>query len=340
MKAFRERSPRAVAAATAAVLVAVTVVTVYSNRLPLLSAPTVGYHAQLANADQLAAGDEVTVAGVKVGTVTGLQLTGSTVRLDFDVQPGVRLGRATTANVKILSLLGQEYVQLSPEGPGRLAPGATIPLKRTTVTQTLVNSVVHLGSETGQIDLPQLQHALTVAEQAASATTPGDTAALVSGLGRLATIVASNQDQLAQLVQAADQVAGTLGANNGQIVQLVDQGSVVLSVLRQRQAAIDQLLAATQRLAREVSTIITSTHANLTGLLANLDTVSANLATQSSPIASTLPLLSAFSTFAANAAGTGPYLDIVAPTILLSDGITAACAAAGGPNPTTGCNLP
>ncbi|MDA8273999.1 MAG: MCE family protein [Actinomycetota bacterium] len=340
MKNFSERSPKRVALGTAVALLAVAAVTFSANRLPVLSSPHDTYHAQLANADQLAAGDMVTVAGVKVGAVTGLHLDGSSVRLDFEVNPGVHLGRSTTLAVETLSLLGQEYVQLAPQGPGHMAPGSTIPLARTTVTRTLLNSVTQLGSETGHIDEAQLQRALAVADQAASSVSPGALSAVVAGVGQLSTIVTDNQDQLAKLVQATDQVAGTLSGNDAQLVQLVDQSRTVLGVVRQRQTAIDQLLAATQALSTELSTIITSKHADLAALLANLRSVSANLAHESSTLASTLPLLSAFSTFTANAAGNGPFVDVVAPTILLSDGVTAACGAQGGPNPLTGCNLP
>lgn len=340
MKRFSERSPRRVALCAAAALLVVAAITFSANRLPVLSSPSDTYHAQLANADQLASGDMVTVAGVKVGAVTGLHLDGSSVRLDFEVGPAVHLGRSTTLAVDTLSLLGQEYVQLAPQGPGRMAPGSTIPLARTTVTRTLLNTVTQLGSETGHIDEGQLNQALAVADQAASSVNPSSLAAVVAGVGQLSTIVNDNQDQLATLVSAADQVAGTLSGNDTQLVQLVNQSGTVLGVVRQRQAAIDQLLAATQSLSGELSTIVTSKSANLTALLANLRAVSANLAQESSTLASTLPLLSAFSTFTANAAGNGPFVDVVAPTILLSDGVTAACGSAGGPNPLLGCTLP
>lgn len=340
MKNFRERNLKAVAAASAAVLLAAALAAFYSSKLPFLASNQHTYHAQLADAGQLAPGEDVTVAGVKVGSITGLHLHGDYVRLDFKVDDGVRLGDSTTLEVKVLSLLGQEYVQLTPRGGTPLAAGATIPLAHTTGAQTLVDTLTNLGAETGQIDQAQLQKALQVADQAVTASTPTQTAALVEGLGRLSTIVAGRQSQLAQLVGSAQQVAGTLSANDTQIVQLIGQSNLVLEVLQQRQVAIQQLLLATQSLASQVSTIITSKQANLGALLTNLDTVTANLAKESSTISSALPLLAGFSKFAANAAGSGPYVDTIDPVILLSDGVAAACAQPGRVNPTSGCNLP
>lgn len=340
MKTFRERNLKLVAASTAAVLVIAGLVAVSSSRLPFLAPSQHAYHAELAAAGQLAPGEDVTVAGVKVGTVTGLHLEGDYVRLDFKVDHGIDLGDSTTLEVKVLSLLGQEYVQLTPRGTSPLSPGATIPLARTSGTQTLVDTVTNLGAETGQIDQAQLQKALQVADQAASASSPTQTAALIEGLGRLSSIVADRQKQLDQLVGSAQQVAGTLSGNDTQIIQLIGQSNLVLDVLNQRQSAIQQLLGATQALARQVSDIITSKQADLGSLLANLDSVSANLAKESSTIASSLPLLSGFSKFAANAAGSGPYVDVIDPVILLSDGIAAACAKPGVYHPTSGCALP
>ena len=340
MKSFGERNLKAVAVVTAAVLVVAGLAAVYSSKLPFLAPSQHTYHAQLAAAGQLAPGEDVTVAGVKVGSVTGLHLEGDYVRLDFKVDHRVDLGDTTTLEVKVLSLLGQEYVQLTPHGSAPLHPGATIPLARTSGTQTLVDTVTNLGAETGQIDQAQLQKALQVADQAATASTPTQTAALIDGLGRLSAIVAGRQSQLAQLVGSAQQVAGTLSANDTQIVQLIGQSNLVLDVLNQRQAAIRQLLGATQALAHQVSAIITSKQADLGALLANLDSVSANLAKETSTIASALPLVSGFSKFAANAAGSGPYVDVIDPVILLSDGIAAACAKPGVYHPTTGCALP
>ena len=93
-----------------------------------------GYHAVFSNISGLKAGNFVRIAGVEAGKVGDLTLhRDGTVSIDFTVDKGVRLSEGTKAVVRYENLIGDRYLALE-EGPGpprRLAPGATIPLART-----------------------------------------------------------------------------------------------------------------------------------------------------------------------------------------------------------------
>ncbi|OBJ51637.1 MCE family protein [Mycobacterium sp. 1423905.2] len=92
------------------------------------------YHALFTNISGLKAGNFVRIAGVEVGKVGDLTLNrDGTVHIDFAVDRGVRLTEGTKAVVRYENLIGDRYLALE-DGPGpprRLAPGATIPLTRT-----------------------------------------------------------------------------------------------------------------------------------------------------------------------------------------------------------------
>src|ERR1700729_2131295 len=127
MKRFRERN-RALTGLVGTVVGLVLVVGALEfPRLPLIH-NNATYSADFASAGGLAAGDIVTVDGVKVGAITGMALDGARVRISFTVA-GVRLGSATTAAAKVLSPVGTEYMELSPSGAGSL--GGPIPEART-----------------------------------------------------------------------------------------------------------------------------------------------------------------------------------------------------------------
>jgi phospholipid/cholesterol/gamma-HCH transport system substrate-binding protein len=338
MKPFRERNQKAVAVGSAAVIVAAVLLALNFSKLPV--APrTDRYHADLADAGQLVKGEEVTIAGVRVGTIEGLHLEGAHVRLDFDVSSGTQLGTRTALRVKILSALGQEYAQLTPAGPGRLPPGSTIPLSRTSGTQTLIGTVNDLGSEVGRIDIAQLQQALRVTADNVTATSPAQTAAVIAGIGRLSVIVADRQNQLAQLVTQAQSVTATIAAHRNQLVDLVGQSDLVLQVLQQRQADIKALLDAIAPLSQRISQVLTDKDANLGTLLANLNTVTANLAHESGSITAALPLVAAFTKYAANATGSGPFADGITPTLLIPDNIIEQCAKPGALSATPTANV-
>jgi phospholipid/cholesterol/gamma-HCH transport system substrate-binding protein len=110
-------------------------------------------------------------------------------------------------------------------------------------------------------------------------------------------------------------------------VNLVSQGNLVLQVLNDRRQVIDQLLQTTTALSKTLSGILTNDGGTLNALLTNLQTVSALLAHDSSSIGAAMPLLAAFNRYAANVTGSGPFVDVAIPTLLLPDNVIAQCGA-------------
>ncbi|MEZ0362555.1 MlaD family protein [Mycobacterium sp. pUA109] len=81
------------------------------------------YTAHLSTAGGVRPGDEVRIAGINVGAVTGIRLRGTEVEMTFDVEHSVPVGSESTLEVKMLTPLGGHYVALDPKGD--------IPLGRT-----------------------------------------------------------------------------------------------------------------------------------------------------------------------------------------------------------------
>ncbi|MCU4184184.1 MCE family protein [Acidiferrimicrobium sp. IK] len=328
MKPFAERNPRYVGVMVLIAVLAVVAGALDFSKIGFLHHDS-AYHAQLADAGSLVPGEQVTVAGTRVGSVTGLHLDGDRVRLDFTIRSGLKLGSLTTLSVKILSPLGQEYVQLASAGPGVLRPGATIPLRRTSGTATILSTLDQAGTTLGSIDEGQLAKSLAVVSQDLSGTTPSATAAVIKGLGRLSDVIVNRQSELAQLVDETNQVVATLDDHRGQLVDLIGQAGLVLQVVQERQSDIKQVLDATTALSNAVSQIITNKQANLSALLTNLKTVSGVLANDSGNLAKAVPLLSGLASYLSNATGSGPYFDAIAPTLLVDDHLVAQCTKPG-----------
>src|ERR1044072_7408921 len=72
-----------------------------------------GYHVQLTDASGLHKGNMVQVAGVRVGRVNALHISGDHVTVDFDVKDAA-LGTKTRASVQVLNLLGEKYLEVTP----------------------------------------------------------------------------------------------------------------------------------------------------------------------------------------------------------------------------------
>ena len=337
MKRFSERNRVVIAVVGSALLVVVALGAINFSKLPLINDHT-GYGAAFLDSAGLAQGDPVSVAGVDVGTVSGLSLSGSHVLVQFTVQNGVRLGDRTNAAAKVLTPLGQEYLDLEPAGTGQMTAGAVIPQSRTHETQTIV-STIRAGANVVQgINLQQLEQAMTVTSQDLEAVPPGATSSLLKGLSQLSDVIASRSSELAQLVQNVSQLTATLHQHGTQLFSLIGQSDLVLQVLNQRHAAIDQLLKSSAALTQQLEALLAAHQAQIGPLLSDLQTVSGVLAKDGSDIGAAIPLLTAANKYLANVTGSGAFGDFVMPAALIPDNIIAQCSKPGAINPITGCN--
>lgn len=330
MKKFRERNLMVIAAITLALLLIGG-----WFALNFAKYTETAYSCDLQTAVGLQSGDVVTIAGVRVGSVTGLALDHGVAKISFEIGRGYRLGSTTSAVVKVLNPVGVEYIELVPSGPGHLR--GTIPVTRTTVPGTLVSDLNGLTEDTSQTNLPQLVRALQVLTQTFAANSPAETRAALDGVASLSAVLAADQQQIEQLVTQADQLTSVLNGNSSQLVALIGQSALVLQVLQQRQAALNQLLTTTTRLTEQIDHVIGGDRAILDPLLQNLQVVSAELARDSANVGQALPLLAAFSRYSANVTGSGPYADFVAPTLIVPDNLIDQCAAIATVTAEQGC---
>lgn len=338
MRHFRERNQLVLGASSLIAIVLLVLAALNYDRLPLVHRQTT-YTADFANRGGLVTGNNVTIAGVKVGTVTGLALAGDHVRVRFTVDNGITLGSRTAASAKVLAVVGTEYLELRPDGTGRL--DGSIPVSRTSVPFTFVDALQKLSTQEQQLNLATLQKSLQVGTDVLSGTTSADTTAALDGLARFSAVLAQRKEELSTVVTAGAGLAQTLSDHRDQLVDLVGQGDVVLQVLQQRRAALQQLFQGTTQLSEQLSHLVGGNREQLRSLLADLQTVSSLLAKDTSAIDQALPVLGAFSRYAANAAGSGAFVDAAIPTMLLPDSYLAQCRSAAAypapADPTVGC---
>jgi phospholipid/cholesterol/gamma-HCH transport system substrate-binding protein len=337
MKRFSERNKIVMAVIGSALLVIVALGAINFSKLPLINDHT-GYGAAFADSAGLVQGDPVSVAGVDVGTVSGLSLSGSHVLVSFSVQNGVHLGDRTAAAAKVLTPLGQEYLDLKPAGSGQMAAGAVIPEQRTQETQTVVSTIRSGANIVQGLNLHQLEQALSVTDQDLEAVPAGATSQLLQGLSQLSNVISSRSSELSQLVQNVSQLTSTLQQHGTQLFSLIGQGDLVLQVLNQRHTAIDQLLKSTAALTQQLQALLAAHEAQVAPLLSDLQTVSGVLSKDGSDIEAAIPLLTAANKYLANVTGSGAFGDFVMPAALIPDNIIAQCTKPGATNSVTGCN--
>jgi phospholipid/cholesterol/gamma-HCH transport system substrate-binding protein len=340
MRKFREMNLYGVAAVAAVVFVVAAYLALNFSHLPLISHQRT-YRADFASAIGLQKGDVVTIAGVRVGAISGMSLRdtprGTVAEVSFTVNGGPPIGQGTTVDAKVLNPVGVEYIQLTPKGPGRQR--GPIPTSRTTIPGTLVEDLNQLTTQTQQTNIPQLVKALSVVSDTLAANSPAQTKAAIDGVSKLSAVLAGRQDELTQLVNQADQLTQVLNSRTSQLVDLLGQADLVLQVLNQRKAAIDNLLKTTSQLTGQIDHLIVGDRSVLDPMLANLQAVSAFLARDSHNLSAAIPLLAAFSRYSANVTGSGPFADFVAPTLVVPDNLVAQCAKIANLDPQRGCRV-
>ncbi len=140
------------------------------------------YQAQFADAGGgLAPGNDVTISGIKVGSVSAVALEGRNAVVTLTVDGTVTLGSDTTAHVRTGTLLGGErVVTLESKGEGALRPMDVIPVSRTASPYSLTEAVSDLTTNTAGTDTASLNQSLdtlsaTLDEVAPAARPPPST---------------------------------------------------------------------------------------------------------------------------------------------------------------------
>lgn len=102
------------------------------------------YTAHLSTAGGVRPGDEVRIAGINVGQVSGIRLSGTEVEMKFDVQQSVPVGSQSTLEVKMLTPLGGHYVALDPKGEVPL--GRTVLPAQNTSTPFEISDIIQTAT--------------------------------------------------------------------------------------------------------------------------------------------------------------------------------------------------
>lgn len=307
MKSFGERNPLTVAVVGLLAIAILFLGTFYSQDLPIIGSGAT-YSADFSEAAGLQAGNEVRVAGVKVGTVRSVGLQGTHVLVKFRVK-NAWLGDQSTAAIKIKTLLGQKYLAIDPQGSSRLKSGNPIPLTRTTSPYDVTQAFEGLGSTVGQIDTKQLAQSFETISDAFK-NSPASVRSTLQGLTALSKTISSRDAQLTTLLNNTKQITQTLSDRDSQFQSLINDGNLLLAELQQRRDAITDLLTGTRQLSVQLSGLVADNEKTLGPALTQLDTVTTVLQQNQDNLDNALRLAGPYYGLLDNALGNGRWLDV------------------------------
>lgn len=274
-------------------VIGLVVMSVVYMKLPtLVGVGDMGVTVELPEAGGLYRFGNVTYRGIRVGKVTGVELTQDGVRARLAIDSSHRIPADLTAEVRSVSAVGEQYVDLLPrtDSPPYLYDGATIERVDTSVPQPVGPMLDKLSALVDTIpkdDLRRLLDEMFTGVNGAgpdldSLLTSAETlTAEMNGVGDATrTLVQDAQPLLDSQVQSADairiwtrataDVTGQLVANDPQIRQVLHSGPAM---------------------ADEVAGLLDGLHLTLPVLLSNLTSVGQLAVTYNASLEQLLVLL-------------------------------------------------
>uniref|UniRef100_A0AAU2UYB7 MCE family protein n=1 Tax=Streptomyces sp. NBC_00003 TaxID=2903608 RepID=A0AAU2UYB7_9ACTN len=303
---MKERNPVAVSLVGLLLLALIGVAAYNADALPFIGGGT-AYSADFSESAGLRDGDEVRIAGVKVGEVSGVSLVGAKVKVTFKVKHAW-IGDASTAAIAIKTLLGEKYLAIDPLGTGKQDPGSRIPLARTTSPYDVTQAFEGLSNTIGDIDTARLAKSFETISDTFK-DSPPEVRTAVTGLSALSKTVSQRDTQLAQLLKGSEELTKTLANKKSSFETLIDDGGLLLGELKQRRDAIQALLTGTRSLGTQLTGLVKDNSAQLKPTLTALGRVTDVLVKNQQGLDRTLALAGPYYRLVGNTLGNGRWFD-------------------------------
>ncbi|MEV5539342.1 MCE family protein [Saccharopolyspora shandongensis] len=305
MTAFTQRDPLKIGIAGLLALVLMFLLALNFERLPFIGGTT--YTAQFTEAAGLRPDSEVRIAGVKVGTVSDVEIEDDHVLVSFRVGDAW-LGDHTTAAIRIKTLLGQKYLALDPQGGEELSPSEPIPLQRTVSPYDVIEAFSDLSSTVDKIDTGQLAESFRTLSDTFKGT-PDEVSGALDGLSQLSRTISSRDEQLEHLLNNTSQVSKTIADRNADFEKLLADGNLLLQEIRARRDSISGLLDGTRTLSQQLSGLVDDNNAQIGPALQQLDRVTKMLQRNQDNLNRSLAMFAPFTRYFSNVLGNGRWFD-------------------------------
>lgn len=228
------------------------------------------YKAVFSDATGVVKGDDVRIAGVKVGTVKDIKVIDNDDRdagegdqpvkmaeISFTVDKGTELTQATHAGLRYRNLVGQRYLSLTQEDgeTGLLEPGETIPASRTTNALDLTelfNGFKPLFRALSPDDVNKLSYEVIQVFQGEGGTLEG----LLASTASLTDTLADRDAVIGQLLDNLDFVLDHLADRDTQLSALIVNFRKLVAGLKSDRNAILDSFDQITRLSTETADLV------------------------------------------------------------------------------------
>ena len=202
------------------------------------------YKAVFSDATGVVTGDDIRIAGVKVGSVSDIQIVDRTRALvSFDVADDSVVTKSSTATIRYRNLVGQRYISLT-QGVGdldRLPEGSTIPMDRTQPAldlSVLFNGFKPLFAALSPSDINKLSAEVIAVFQGEG----GNLNSLLQNTASLTNTLADRDRVIGQTIDNLNVVLNTLAERDEQLSDLiVEFKNFMVGLSKDREAILGSL---------------------------------------------------------------------------------------------------
>jgi phospholipid/cholesterol/gamma-HCH transport system substrate-binding protein len=239
------------------------------------------YRAQFTDVTGLSDGDDIRIAGVRVGQVAGIRVVDHRVaEVRFTVDAARTLPASVTATIKYRNLVGQRYITLA-QGVGpvghTLTPGQTIPLGRTTPAldlTALFNGFQPLFQALAPEDVNQLATEVVQVLQGEDTTVDS----LLAHTASLTSTLAAKDQVIGQVIDNLNAVLKTVNSRGEQLTTLITTLQELVSGLARDRQPIGAAIGSIGDLTTTTAGLLRSGREPLRRDIVSLGQVSATLA--------------------------------------------------------------
>ena len=225
------------------------------------------------SAGGLYSGANVTYRGFQVGKVTALDLSPSEVAVKIGIDPGQHIPDNGSVQVKELSALGENYIDLQPSsssGPD-LENGTVIPATRVLLPVPIGSALVDLGSMLKSINPSDLQTVESFLATAFIGTGPDLRTIIVTGQKLFDALVAA-QPETVNLVVDGHTDLKTLNKTDGDLATFTQGLATLTGQLRDSNSDLQALIRNSHAAEQQLNPFLTAESAAITGTISDLAT--------------------------------------------------------------------
>ena len=256
--------------ATFLVVTSVMSYLVYSTLQREVSGATTVYSAEFTDVFGLRDGDDVRMAGVRVGRVMTIDLLpDSRARVNFELQDDQKLLGNTEASILYQNIVGQRYLDLhlgENGDPTPLPAGSVIPVDRTIPSfdvGVVLNGYEPLFATIDPKAVDQISSAAIQALQGDSASW----AMLVEQTGTLTDTFAGRDQLLGDMITGLDRVFGTLASQNDNLDETLANTRQMVNTFNARRPELVDSMGSLSRVVRQLSTVTSEVNPSLQALI-------------------------------------------------------------------------